>query len=78
MRCENVTFDVNRFEEWVGFATQPDPLKFIHVMSMQFNRFNTYIYTLSGSENSLHIIFATHEWMTRQCPFPKKLYECSW
>ena len=39
-------FDVNRFEVWVGFATQPDPLKLIHFMSMQFNRIKTYIHVV--------------------------------
>ena len=31
-------------------------------------------YTLSGSGNSLRIIFTTHEGITRRCPFPKKLW----
>ena len=39
-------FDVNRFEVWVGFANQPNPLKLIHLMSMQFNRIKTYIHVV--------------------------------
>ena len=43
-------FDVNRFEVWVGFATQPDPLKLIHLCQCNSTELKP-TYTLSGSGN---------------------------